>query len=156
MQKQQVITIKPCDKGAGIIILVFTEYIRACEEHLSGEQVQSDGSRKPYYEKVKDDALEEIRNKVNLVVEEAFDNNIITKEEYEAMRADEKAAARFYATFKVHKKHVTGKVPPERPIISGNGSVTENISAYVDFHIKELATQHSSYLQDTPDFWRLW
>ena len=83
MQKQQVITIKPCDKGAGIIILVFTEYIRACEEHLSGEQVQSDGSRKPYYKKVKEDALEEIRNKVNLVVEEAFDNNIITKEEYE-------------------------------------------------------------------------
>ena len=39
MQKQQVITIKPCDKGAGIIILDFTEYIRACEEHLSGEQV---------------------------------------------------------------------------------------------------------------------
>ena len=152
MQKQQVITIKPCDKGAGIIILVFTEYIRACEEHLSGEQVQSDGSRKPYYKKVKEDALEEIRNKVNLVVEEAFDNNILSKIEYDAMRADEKAAARFYATFKVHKKHEAGKAPPERPIISGNGSVTENISAYVDFHIKALATQHSSYLQDTPDF----
>ena len=71
------------------------------------------------------------------------------------MRADEKVAGRLYATFKVHKQHEAGKAPPERPIISGNGSVTENISAFVDHHIKLLAVQHFSYLQDTPDFLRL-
>ena len=71
------------------------------------------------------------------------------------MRADEKTAARFYSTFKVHKDHEEGKAPPERPIISGNGSITENISAYVDHHLKSLAEQHQSYLQDTPDFLRL-
>ena len=89
--------------------------------------------------------LEDIRNEINLVVEEAYDNNILTKEEYEAMRVDDKKAARFYATFKVHKNHEEGKAPPERPIISGNGSITENISAYVDHHIKSLAVQHQSY-----------
>ena len=154
LQRKHVITIKPCDKGAGIIILNFTEYIRACEKHLNCEQIQSDGSRKPYYRKVKDDVLDEVRTKINDVVEEAFDNEILTKPEYEAMRADEKAAARFYATFKVHKTHEVGKAPPERPIISGNGSVTENISAFVDHHIKALAVKHFSFLQDTPDFLR--
>ena len=147
-----MITIKPCDKGAGIIILDFVEYIRACQEHLNGEQLQPDGTKKPYYKKVEQDALDNIKDKVNLVVEEAFDNDILKKDEYEAMRADEKAAARFYATFKIHKEHEAGKAPPERPIISGNGSVTENISAYVDHHIKSLAVKHFSYLQDTPDF----
>ena len=63
LQKQQVITIKPCDKGAGIIILDFQEYIRACEVHLSAEQTQLDGSTKPYYQKVEEDAIEEIRKK---------------------------------------------------------------------------------------------
>ena len=95
LQRKQVITIKPCDKGAGIIILDFKEYIRACQEHLNGEQLQLDGSRKPYYKKVDEDAVDEIKTKVNEVVEEAFDNGILKKEEYEAMRADDKAAARF-------------------------------------------------------------
>lgn len=47
LQKQQQINIKPCDKGAGIMILDFKEYIRAYEVHLSATQKQSDGSDKP-------------------------------------------------------------------------------------------------------------
>ena len=95
LQKQQQITIKPCDKGAGIMILDFQEYIRAFE--------QSDGSEKPYYEEVEEEALEEMRRQVNEVVEEAFNNNVVKKEEYEEMRADEKTAGRFYATFKAQE-----------------------------------------------------
>ena len=44
--------------------------------------------------------------------------------------------------------------PPPRPIISGSGSVTENTAAFVEFHIKDIAREHNSYLQDTPDFLR--
>ena len=62
MQRQQTITIKPCVKGAGIIILEFHEYVRACEKHLDAEELQPDGSRKPYYRRVNEDFLEEIRN----------------------------------------------------------------------------------------------
>ena len=40
LQKEKNITIKPCDKGAGIIILDFHEYIRACNTHLSPTQRQ--------------------------------------------------------------------------------------------------------------------
>ena len=35
LQKNRIITIKPCDKGAGIIILDFAEYMRACNAHLN-------------------------------------------------------------------------------------------------------------------------
>ena len=34
LQKEQKIIIKPCDKGVGIIILDFEEYMRACHKHL--------------------------------------------------------------------------------------------------------------------------
>ena len=34
LQKERIITIKPCDKVAGIIILDFEEYMRSCTEHL--------------------------------------------------------------------------------------------------------------------------
>ena len=35
LQKERQIVIKACDKGAGIIILDFDEYLRACYKHLS-------------------------------------------------------------------------------------------------------------------------
>ena len=47
-----------------------------------------------------------------------------------------------------------GSAPPERPILSGSGSIMENPGHYVSHHIKDLSTKHDSYIQDTPDFVR--
>ena len=68
------------------------------------------------------------------------------------MCPDGKMASKFYCNFKIHKEHV--HIPPVRPIISGSGSIVENPSKFIDFHIKDLATSHKSYLQDTPYFIR--
>ena len=79
---------------------------------------------------------------------------MISKGEYEAMISDDKEAAKFYCTFKVHKKHEPMKAPSPRPIVSGSASVTENIAAYVQYYIKDISKKHQSYIQDTPDFLR--
>ena len=57
MQKDKVIGIKACDTGAGIIILNYTDYMKACYSHLSSYQAEN----KPYYTQV--DALEIERTK---------------------------------------------------------------------------------------------
>ena len=49
LQKDGHIAIKPCDKGAGIVILDFKEYIRACNEHLFSTHIQDNGELKLYY-----------------------------------------------------------------------------------------------------------
>ena len=67
----------------------------------------------------------------------------------------DKGPAKFYEIFKVHKSHTPGQTPPERPIISASGSITENIALFVESHLKDLANKHPSYLQDTPDFLRM-
>ena len=54
----------------------------------------------------------------------------------------------------MHKFHPTGSIPPSRPIISGNGSITENLSRYINHHIKHFVNQIPAYLEDTPDFLR--
>ena len=36
---------------------------------------------------------------------------------------------------KVHKKHTKPDPPPVRPIISGSGSMTENIGVFIEHHI---------------------
>ena len=49
------------------------------------------------------------------------------KDEFNAMNPTDKGPGKFYELFKVHKTHVGGKAPPERPIVSACGSITENI-----------------------------
>ncbi len=43
---------------------------------------------------------------------------------------------------------------PFGPIVSGSGSLTENISKFVDFHAKPLVTNLPSFIGDTPDLLR--
>ena len=43
---------------------------------------------------------------------------------------------------------------PSRPVISNSGVYAENISAFVDFHHKSIATKVKSYIKDTNDFLR--
>ena len=49
LQKERIITIKPADKGAGIVILNFEDYIESCNNHLTSKQNQPDGSSFNYF-----------------------------------------------------------------------------------------------------------
>ena len=155
-QRERVITIKACDKGAGIIILDFKAYMTACYNHLLEKQPNTAGEETPkYYKKEDDFALDRARSHIQNTLKEALKENIITKEEYKFMDPEDKNASKFYCNFKVHKKHMHKETPPPRPIISGSGSVTENVSLYVEHDIKNISTKHASYLQDTPHFLRV-
>ena len=137
-----------------MIILDYVAYMRACYEHLLSEKIMEDGESKPYYLRVNEIELEYTKSKIRNVVQEGLDKEILSKEEYNAMLADDKEPAKFYCNFKVHKKHEPMTAPPPRPIVSGSGSATENIPAFVDHHIKDICKQHLAYLQNTPDFLR--
>ena len=84
LQKQQKVIIKRCDKGAGIIILNF-EYINACNAHLNLKIIHNDVSTSKYYIEVNEEALNEAKSKLEGVLQDALVNQIISKDEYEAM-----------------------------------------------------------------------
>ena len=69
------------------------------------------------------------------------------------MDPSDKNPSKFYCNMKIHKAHED--IPPVRPIVSGLGSITENIGVYVEHHINKISTTHTSYLQDTPHFLRI-
>ena len=125
--------------------------MKACYKHLSSTNPEQ--SR--YYSQVDGLEVERTKTKIETILKDAIQNSIITKDKYEGMIANYKEPGRFYCNFKIHKQHETNKAPPERPIISGSGSITEGIGEYVNFHIKEIGTKHDSYIQDTPDFLRI-
>ena len=70
------------------------------------------------------------------------------------MNPDTKGPAKFYELFKVHKEFPPGSVPPERPIVSCNGSITENLGKFVQSFLKNVSNTHEAYLQDSADFLR--
>ena len=108
LQKERQIVVRACDKGAGIMILNFNDYLRACYEHLASETV--DG--KPYYTQVNELELERTKTKITRVLEDALKDKIISQSEFNAMSVEEKGPGRFYCNFKVHKKHEHMKPPP--------------------------------------------
>ena len=71
------------------------------------------------------------------------------------MNPVDKDASRFYCNYKVHKQTKHNEIPQVRAIVSGSGSITENISIFLEYHIKEMSMKHQSYLQDTPHFLRI-
>ena len=106
----------------------------------------------PLYKKISDKNCIEAKIKLQALLMSGFENEIISKEELEAMCPENKTMSKLYCNFNVHKDYA--HIPPVRPIISGSGSILENPSKFVDYHIKELATKHESYFQDTTDFLR--
>ena len=150
LQKDRVIVVRACDKGAGIMLLDFEDYLRACYNHLTAQLTPG----KPYYSPVNALDVEKANQNIKDVLKEGLDAKIITQAENNEMNPDDKDVSRFYCNFKVHKKHEYKKAPPERPIISQSGSICENIGAYVEHQIRHIAKKHDSYLEDTPDFLR--
>ena len=71
------------------------------------------------------------------------------KENIQYFEVKDPKFARFYLLPKIHKRlHDV----PGRPVISNCGYYTENISAFLDFHLQPLAQAVKSYIKDTNDF----
>ena len=154
LKKEQQIMIKPNDKGAGLMIIDFKEYIEACYNHLNAKLEKENGEEVFYYKKLEDKERHTAINKIKEVLDEGLEKKYISKEEYKAMDAKDKDPAKFYVNFKVHKSHEKNKAPPVRPIVSGSGSMCENTGKFIQHHIKHIANKHETYLQDTSNFLR--
>ena len=85
--------IEPCNKRAGTRVLDFSEYIRACWEHLEAKTSTSEN----YFFKVSEAAIKEAKWKITDIFKEGFDNEILSKEENTAMLPAEDIVHNFMA-----------------------------------------------------------
>ena len=150
LEKQRKIIIKPNDKGAGLMIIDFDKYLKAAYDHLNSKLSET----KPYYKKLESKERFTAEWKIKEALDEGLKEGYIDKEEYKSMEAKNKDPAKFYINFKVHKEHEANTAPPPRPIVSGSGSMCENLGKFVHHHIKHEANKHETYLKDTPHFLR--
>ena len=120
-QQDQEIVIKNCDKGAGIAVMGYTQYVDLCQEHL--KETTPDGHN--YYRKATAQDLKTSTDKITNLLKSALMEDIISPEEFKNMDPRDKGPGKLYMIPKVHKPHQPGHLPPVRPIISGCGSITE-------------------------------
>ena len=152
LQNEKQIIVKPADKGSGTVILNYDDYIDSCNQHLNSKQLQPDGTNLPYYVRATEQELKVAKKRISSVLENAKTKKWITQQEYRAMDPSECGVGKFYQLSKVHKDFPEGSIPPGRPIISGNGSITEQISKYVDHHTRDIVKKLPTYIEDTRDF----
>jgi hypothetical protein len=139
----QEIVIKPADKGGAIVIQDTSDYIETCMAILS------DGN---FYRKLSEDPTPQIHsNLLNLLKDLSSSYNLQDLKIKDLVNRYP-GPGRFYTLPKIHK---LGNPPPGRPIVSGNGTVTEVISSFADNFLKPLVPTLPSYIQDSTHFLKI-
>ena len=114
------------------------DYIHEAERQLSNSTCYRKLTKDPT-----PDIIRELKKAVNLM----YDNETIDKWTMRYLTPNHIRTAKFYLLPKIHKPG-----NPGRPIVSSMGSPTENISHFVDYHLRPLVTALPSHIQDTTHF----
>lgn len=132
------IVIKPADKGGAVVVLNADSYIGEAQRQLDDTT---------YYRRLNDDPTAEFKRIVSDVVTDLVKENKIAQSALRTLIPLSPVAGRFYTLPKIHKENIPG-----RPIVSGIGTVTENLSRYVDTLISSIPVSLPSYIKDTNHF----
>uniref|UniRef100_A0A8C5MAL6 Uncharacterized protein n=1 Tax=Leptobrachium leishanense TaxID=445787 RepID=A0A8C5MAL6_9ANUR len=137
LQKDPTIVIKPADKGGGTVILSKAMYQEEVNRILNDDST---------YGKLKIDPIKEIRQQLELLLQEGYDKGILNKSEFEYLSVKFTKTPYFYILPKIHKNPTR---PPGRPIVAGIESITSHLSEYVDIVLQPIVRTIPSYLKDT-------
>ena len=142
LRNDKSIIIKEADKGSGIVIWDREDYLKEAESQLSDENV---------YERLVDDNVSTLVQTIKSCLNKINDRGDISQETLDYFLVNNPKLGRFYLLPKIHKRLYD---VPGRPVISNSSFYTENISAFLDFHLKPLSTRVKSFIKDTNDFLR--
>ncbi|XP_072026492.1 uncharacterized protein [Amphiura filiformis] len=120
-----------------------------CQKYI--DETMKHLNNRTNYALVDSDPTDSFSQQIKTTLDDMHARDELTDKAHAFLSPTDSKAARFYLLPKIHKPG-----NPGRPIVSGNGSPTENISLYVDNFIKPLVSQTLSYMyiHDTPDFLR--
>ena len=101
-----------------------------------------------YYQKQSSDLTNKVQKRVKEYTTRLHKDNLIDSETLKYISCNsEPKAGRFYILPKIRKQD-----NPDPPIISSNGHPTERISEFVEYHLKPLVQNLSSFIKDTTHF----
>ena len=120
------------------------DYIAEVERQLNDQS---------YYEKLHENPHEKFKTEIQEVISEIKDRHILNGFDNVSI-PNENRVPQFYILPKTHKPN-NPCLPlgyPGRPIVSACGSLTENVSAFIESILKPHKESLPSYIKDTTDF----
>lgn len=133
------IVIKQADKGSAVVVMDKEAYIHEAMGQLNDSEV---------YTLLDEDPTRDMVKIINEKIRESWQKgNIDDRTKEYLMVSEDVKPGRFYLLPKIHKQGC-----PARPVISGCGTPTEKISAFVDQNVRPLVPEINSYIKDTNDF----
>lgn len=133
------ITIKPADKGGGLVVLDSTTYKQEITRQLNDEN---------FYKKIDQDLTLTIQKQIRVVLSEGLALDYINKDLFDFLYVEFPQVPVFYILPKIHKP---GFPPRGRPILVVQSSLLENISKYVDSLLQSFVLSTQTYIRDTTD-----
>ena len=140
LQQDDSIAIRPADKGGAVVIQDFTDYLAEATRQLSDTTT---------YVKLTNDPGTSTRDGIKPIIDSALQSGCITKRDHRFLFRKHHKTPVLYLLPKVHK-NITPC--PGRPIVSGNESLLEPLSQYVDHHIQPFVKNLPAYIRDSSDF----
>jgi hypothetical protein len=126
------ITIKQADKGACVVVMNRSDYIKEAEKQLANPT---------FYLAVDENLTEKHNTEILKFIDEMYEQGEIDISVLNYLQETEKRTPKFYLLPKIHKGITP---PPGRPIVAAIGSPTEKISKFVD-HFLNPPTTSSRY-----------
>ncbi|XP_043938048.1 piwi-like protein 2 [Protopterus annectens] len=140
LMQDKNISIRPADKGGPIVIFDTSDYTIRMKDMLNDDK---------YYAEIVLNDISCIINSVYNELEELYKMGIIDYNLYDYLLIEEPVIPIIKGLPKIHKDPTN---PPMRPIVSGRGWVTENISFYLETTLKPLVYSQNHILKDTKEF----
>uniref|UniRef100_A0A673KNY9 Uncharacterized protein n=1 Tax=Sinocyclocheilus rhinocerous TaxID=307959 RepID=A0A673KNY9_9TELE len=134
------LTIQRADKGGGIVVMNTNTYVEKIKGMLHDET---------FYKKLVFNPTESYKKQIDQVLQIGLDRKWINEQELKYLKNEYPRIPVLYTLPKIHKSL---EDPPMRPIVSGNGSLTETLSKFLDSLIQPIVKKLPSYLKDTTDF----
>ena len=134
------IVIKEADKGSAVVVWDRDDYLAEAESQLGDGNV---------YEKLEGTGGQNLIDVVESCLLNIKVRGDIGDKTLDYFLINNPRLGRFYLLPKIHKRLYN---VPGRPVISNCGYYTENISAFLDHHLKPLAKTVKSFIKDTNHF----
>lgn len=141
LRDDKSLVIQNADKGGAIVLLDRSLYDQEAKRQLANTT---------FYKKLDHNPTSEVKLDIHSRLKALLEQGTITKAEHKYMTVDFPITPVFYILPKIHKNFTD--LPPGRPIIAAIGSLTEKISAFVDYFLQPLTTALPSYTRDSMDF----
>ncbi|KAM4770876.1 uncharacterized protein WCC33_002646 [Rhinophrynus dorsalis] len=139
LAKNQDLVIRQADKSGGVVLQNYEDYMKEAANLLSDRS---------FYVVLKTDPTDQYKKQLKVLLDRARLEDLISLDEARFLWVEEPRVATFYHLPKIHKSLAS---PPGRPIVSGIGSLSQNLSLYVDLYLQVMVPCIDSYLKDSRD-----